>query len=93
MFIFGSAFASPEKDSPSEDDVTSLLEQAWAHRQQWPEEIVLVGKPGRSNSFVRVAKRNGVSIRAVPEPVMSFYIKDVQSSMEAFFSGRGPDDA
>lgn len=93
MFIFGSAFASPELESPSEEDVAALFEQAWARRQQWPQEIVLPSKPGRRNWFVRVAKRKGIPVRGVAEPLMSFYIKDVQSSMEEFLAGPSTDDA
>jgi hypothetical protein len=93
MFIFGAAFASPEHDSPSEQDVAALLQQAWDRRHEWPQELVVSGKPSKSNSFVRVAERIGVPVRAVPEPLMSFYIKDVQSSMEEFLSGQRSDDA
>jgi hypothetical protein len=34
-------------------------------------------------------KRNGVAVRSVAESEMSFYIKDVQTSLEEFLSHGG----
>lgn len=62
-----------------------LLERAWAHRQEWPEELVLLGKPSEENGFVRAATGTGVAVRAVPEASLSFYIKDVQEAFEEYF--------
>jgi hypothetical protein len=93
MFIFGNAFAPHGAESPSEADATALMDQAWSRMQEWPEEIVLPGKPSPDNSFVRVAKRNGVAVRNVAESEMSFYIKDVQTSFEEFLSHGGKRDA
>lgn len=93
MFIFGDAFAPHGAESPSEADATALMDQAWSRVQEWPEEIVLPGKPSPDNSFVRVAKRNGVAVWNVAESEMSFYIKDVQTSFEEFLSRDGNRDS
>ena len=82
MFIFGTAFAAPSAACPPMEEVTSLFGQAWSHTQLWPEELVLPGRPSRSNTFATVARSHGIAVRSVAEARMSFYIKDVQSSFE-----------
>lgn len=42
------------------------------------------------NAFAAVARQLGISVRSTPEAQMSFYIKDVQESLEEHF-GRGAD--
>jgi hypothetical protein len=81
MFLFGNAFA-PHGEYPSREAVVLLLEQAWSHHQEWPEELVLPGKPSSQNSFASVAREHGISVRAVAEARMAFYITDVQSAFE-----------
>jgi hypothetical protein len=69
-----------------------LLEKAWAHRQEWPEELVLPGKPSGENGFVRAAVAAGIAVRTLPEVSLSLYIKDVQSAFEEYFrKGAGGD--
>ena len=82
MFIFGTAFGSPGAACPPMEEVTSLFGQAWSHTQLWPEELVLPGRPSRSNTFATVARGHGIAVRSVAEARMSFYIRDVQSSFE-----------
>ena len=90
MFIFGTALVPHEAEAPSSSEVDSLLEGAWSHRQEWPEELVLPGKPSAGNTFVEAAVSRGVAVRAVSEASMSFYIRDVQSAFEEYFS-EGPE--
>lgn len=87
MFIFGNAFAAHEDEAPSEEDVSALLHDAWAKQHVWPGELVLAGKPSRSNAFAVVARQLDIPVRSVPEAQMSFYIKDVQASLEEFLGG------
>lgn len=91
MFIFGNAFAAHEDEAPALAEVSHLLHQAWARQQTWPAELVLAGKPSRTNAFASVARQLGIRVRSVPEAQMSFYIKDVQSSLEEYFR-RGAED-
>lgn len=91
MFIFGHAFAPHGAESPPEEEVASLLDQAWSRRREWPDELVLPGRPLMSNTFVRLARRHGMVVRAVAEARMSFYIKDVQTSIERFLAGEDED--
>jgi hypothetical protein len=93
MFIFGFVFAPDGAESPSVADVVALMDKARSRTQEWPEEIVLPGKPSQDNSFVCVAKRNGVGVRTVAKSEMSYYIKDVQTSFENFLSDDGKRDA
>ncbi len=86
MFIFGTAFAPHESAAPSHVEVERLLQSAWAHREEWPEELVLPGKPSSDNAFVRAAAAVGIPVRSVPEAAMSFYIRDVQSAFEEYFA-------
>ena len=92
MFLFGNAFAPHGADGPAIEDVQKLLESARRKRNEWPTELVLPGKHGPANSFIQVAKREGVFVRTVPESHMSFYIKDTQEAYEQFLS-RGDSDA
>lgn len=85
MFIFGTALARPDAQAPSQSDVNELLQRAWARREEWPEELVVPGRPSGENGFVRAAAAVGVALRAVPEARLSFYIKDAQSAFEEFF--------
>ena len=87
MFLFGTALAPHSAECPSREAVTALLQQGWAERQEWPQELVLPGKPSRKNAFVSVAREHGISVRSVAEARMSFYIKDVQSSFEEHVEG------
>ncbi|MDQ2735771.1 MAG: hypothetical protein M3Y55_12485 [Pseudomonadota bacterium] len=82
MFIFGNAFAPHGAESPSMESVARLLEQGRSHRQEWPEELVIPGKPSRKNAFVSAARERGIPIRSVAEARMSVCITDVQSSFE-----------
>jgi hypothetical protein len=82
MFIFGSAFASHDAHCPPTEDVASLFGQAWSRVQGWPEELILPGNPSSKNNFVVTAREHGITVKAVAEARMSFYIKDVQSSFE-----------
>ena len=92
MFIFGTVLAPYDAESPSQGEARDLLEKAWAHRQEWPEELVLPGKPSEDNGFVRAAVVCGITLRTVPEVSLSFYIKDVQSAFEEYFrKGAGGD--
>ena len=92
MLLFGNAFAPHGADSPTVTDAEALLQQALARGQAWPREFLLPGKPSSHNSFAQVAQRHGIAVRAIPEPQMSLYIKDVRTSLEEFFS-RTADDA
>lgn len=92
MFIFGNAFALHGAASPAETDAAVLMERAWAQKQEWPEEIVLPGEASSDNSFVRIAKRNAIVVRSVPEAQMSFYIKDVWGAFEKVLAQRTPGD-
>ena len=92
MFIFGTAFAPEDAEAPPRVEVDPLLQGAWAHRQEWPEELVLSGKPSSDNAFVRAAAAAAIPVRTVPEASMSFYIRDVQSAFEEYFA-RGAGDA
>lgn len=87
MFIFGTVFAPDGAESPAEAEIELLMERAWSHGNEWPAEIVLPGKPSPKNAFARVARRHGVTVRTVAESQMSFYIKDVQTSIEEMLGG------
>lgn len=92
MFIFGTLLAPSDAEAPSQREARELLEKAWAHRQEWPEELVLPGKPSGENGFVRAAVAAGIAVRTLPEVSLSFYIKDVQSAFEEYFrKGAGGD--
>ena len=93
MFLFGNAVAPSGAEYPPAHAVVHLFEQAWSHRQEWPEEIVLAGRPSSENSFANAARRRGIAVRAVAEARISFYIKDVQSSFEEFAERTAADDA
>jgi hypothetical protein len=90
MFLFGTAFAPHGEECPPAKDATRLLNKAWSSRQEWPVEILLVGKPSSKNAFASAARQHGISVRAVAEARASFYIKDVQASFEEY---AGPGDA
>ena len=92
MFLFGTAFAPHGAECPPKQAATRLLKKAWSQRQEWPEEIVLVGKPSMENAFASAARKQGIAVRAVAEARMSFYIKDVQSSFEVFAQNGDNDD-
>ena len=92
MFIFGTAFAPHESEAPSRVEVDRLLQAAWSHRQEWPEELVLPGNPSFENAFVQAATEVPIAVRTVPEAGMSFYIREVQSAFEEYFA-RGAGDA
>ncbi len=91
MFIFGTAFAPEEAEAPPRIEVDRLLQDAWAHRQEWPDELVLAGKPSSENAFVRAAAAVGLPVRTVAEASMSFYITDVQRAFEEYFERGGGD--
>ena len=93
MFLFGNAFAPSGAECPPEEAVARLLKQAWSRRREWPEEIILAGRPSLENTFTNVARRQGIAVRAVAEARMSFFIKDVQSSFEEFAGHTDTDDA
>jgi len=84
MFLFGNALACHGAECPSKEAVAVLLKQAWSHQQQWPDELVLPGRPSRGNTFASVAREKDIAVRAVAEARMSFYIKDVQFSLEEY---------
>ena len=84
MFLFGSALAPHGAECPSKEAAALLLEQAWSHQQQWPDELVLPGRPSRVNTFAIVAREKDIAVKSVAEARMSFYIKDVQSSLEEY---------
>jgi hypothetical protein len=89
MFLFGTAFAAPGAEAPPKKEVTRLFRSAWSHRQEWAQELLLVGNPSTKNAFVRAAREQGLRVRAVAEARMSFYIKDVQSSFEEYAARDG----
>ena len=89
MFIFGTALGAANADGPPEAEAESLLQRAWSHREEWPEELIVPGHASGGNAFSRVAARIGITVRAVPEAKLSFYIKDVQTAFEEYLSG-GP---
>ena len=82
MFLFGNAFSQHGAECPEPEDVERLMASAHDRRNAWPTELILAGKPASDNSFSKVAKRQGITVRSVPESQMSFYIKDVQESYE-----------
>ena len=92
MFLYGNVFAPHGADYPEASEVEKLMESAHAKRNEWPSEILLPGAHDPSNSFVKVAKQFGITVRFVPESQMSFYIKDTQEGYEEFLS-RGTSDA
>lgn len=89
MFIFGTAFAEHDAEAPPEVDAEALLRRGWEHRNEWPRELVLVGRPSSENAFIRAAATIGVPVRTVPEASLSLYIKDVQEAFEEYFFGEG----
>jgi hypothetical protein len=93
MFLFGTAVAPNGAECPPEQAVVRLFEQAWSHSQEWPEELVLAGRPSPENAFANAARRQGIAVRAVAEARISFFIKDVQSSFEEFAGRADADDA
>jgi hypothetical protein len=92
MFIFGTAFAPQGADGPPKQDVARLFGQAWSHQKEWPEELILAGRPSTDNTFATIAGKQGIAVRAVAEARISFYIKDVQSSFEEFAARAGNGD-
>ena len=91
MFLFGNAFAAHGSDCDV-TEVERLMESARVKKDEWPSELIMPGTQGAENSFAKVACKNGVAVRTVPESQVSFYIKDAQEAYEEFFS-RGSGDA
>lgn len=78
---------SPRTDlNPNAEEVEKLLLSAHSRKGEWPVELLLPGVPAAENSFIKVAKQDGLKARAVPESQMSFYIKDTQEAYEEFLS-------
>jgi hypothetical protein len=89
MYILGHAFAPHGAECPPEAEVEKLMEQAWSQNEEWPEELVLPETPSPDNSFVRVANRNGVAVRAVAASRISHYVRDVRTSLGQFIRRGG----
>ena len=85
-FIFGNVLAPHGADYPDAIEIERIMISAYGQREEWPEELLLPGTHQSDNSFVKVAKKYGISVRSVPESQMSFYIKDTQNAYEAFLS-------
>ena len=92
MFIFGTALAPVSAEAPSQQEVAGLLQDAWSQRQEWPQELLLVGKPSTTNALAKEARKHGLVVRSVAEARMSFYITDVQSAFEEYAARDGEHD-
>jgi hypothetical protein len=93
MFVFGNGFSLHEAESPGSDTIEDLFQKAFAKGHTWPQELVLVGKPSRGNTFAASARAKGINVRSVPEAQMSLYIKDLQESLEEFMGRDAEGDA
>ena len=87
MYIFGHAFAAVGAEAPTDEDAAALLRSGWQRKQQWPERLILTGKPSAENGFCRAAERNGIPVVAVAAKELRVYTSDIRSGFAEHFGG------
>jgi hypothetical protein len=90
LYILGNVFAPAGSNLPNSESAAALLKQAWAVRQEWPEELLLAEPVEPENGFIRAAEWNGLAVRTMAEKHLRFFVEDVRTSYEEFLS-RGDD--
>lgn len=87
MYLFGSVLAPCGSGDASEKEVDSLFHGAWREKQKWPKRLLLPDTIPSPNSFVVVARRNGVPVEIVAEAALVIYVNDVQTAFREYFGG------
>ncbi len=87
MYILGHALAVVGAEAPNEEDAAALLREGWSAKQQWPERLLLAGKPTADNGFSRAAQSNGIPVATVAPTEIRVYTSDVRSTFAEHFGG------
>lgn len=87
-FILGSAFVPVDEPEPSMLDAKRLLKSGWKHNKQLPTTLFI--PRGQFQTILPTeAKRQGVSVVAVPESELLPFIGEAREGFREHIQGKG----
>lgn len=87
-FILGSAFVPLDEPEPSTLDAKRLLKSGWKHNKQLPTTL-FIPRDQFQTILPAEAKRQGVSVVAVPESELLPFIGEAREGFREHIRGKG----
>lgn len=82
-FLLGNSFVPIDQSEPSTAEFGSMLEEGWAHHQEFPTKLFL--PTGQfSTSVPEEAERQGIEVVRVKEGELLPFIREARESFKAY---------
>lgn len=90
MYLFGNVFAPSGSGTAPDEEVDSLLQEAWRAKRDWPQRLLLPDSIPPQSSLAVLPERKGIAVEFVPEIALAIYINDVQAGFREYFGSYEP---
>jgi len=87
-FVLSTAFVSVQAASLPAAEVSQLMEEAHAHKNEWPT-LLLVQSAQAVDAIIEKAERLGISVRVVPESQLDVFVSDAKEGFNERFGSGG----
>ena len=86
-FVLGFVLSSVVDESPNEQDVENLFNEAWETKQEWPKKLIVADDSIANDVFIRQAQRNGFEFDTVPGSCLAPIVGELKETFCRNFMG------
>ena len=86
-FVLGFVFSSVVDESPNEQDVENLFNEAWKTKQEWPGKLIVADDSIANDVFIKQAQRNGFEFDTVPASSLMPIVGELKETFYRNFMG------
>ena len=86
-FVLGFVFSSVVDESPKEQDVENLFNEAWETKQEWPRKLIVADDSIANDVFIKQAQRNGFEFDTVPTSCLVPIVGELKETFSRNFMG------